>query len=130
MSIKIRGNRLSVYTIVQGVNCCSYFFFTVSFLFQIAEQFMVLGKPISVRVTVITGGLGNNLTLCLLGYANFFVLLDFHMEKFKANKQICIHFLNAIRFLGKGHFEERRIFFLKCILSGRRTLMFTYFFFF
>ena len=27
--------------------------------FQIAEQFNVLGKPIGVRVTVITGGLGN-----------------------------------------------------------------------
>lgn len=27
--------------------------------FQISEQFSVLGKPIGVRVTVITGGLGN-----------------------------------------------------------------------
>lgn len=112
------------------ISSLQFLFYFRELAFQIAEQFMVLGKPISVRVTVITGGLGNNLTLCLLGYANFFVLLDFHMEKFKANKQICIHFLNAIRFLGKGHFEERRIFFLKCILSGRRTLMFTYFFFF
>lgn len=34
-----------------------YFFRELAF--QIAEQFNVLGKPINVRVTVITGGLGN-----------------------------------------------------------------------
>lgn len=35
-----------------------FFFFFRELAFQIAEQFNVLGKPINVRVTVITGGLG------------------------------------------------------------------------
>ena len=34
------------------------FIYSRELAFQIAEQFNVLGKPIGVRVTVITGGLG------------------------------------------------------------------------
>ena len=37
---------------------CFYCLYFRELAFQIAEQFNVLGKPIGVRVSVITGGLG------------------------------------------------------------------------
>ena len=46
---------------VSNKHCLLTFFIVYIFrelAFQIAEQFNVLGKPIGVRVSVITGGLG------------------------------------------------------------------------